>query len=44
MRKKILKEIKKKITNKKNVSPTSNYVRATDARNAAIKKAFGDNF
>tara|TARA_R100001443_G_scaffold99984_1_gene107228 strand:- start:62 stop:193 length:132 start_codon:yes stop_codon:yes gene_type:complete len=41
---KVLKAIKKKITNKKNISPTSKYVRAVDARNAAIKKAFGDNF
>tara|TARA_R100000750_G_C2288902_1_gene74112 strand:+ start:470 stop:613 length:144 start_codon:yes stop_codon:yes gene_type:complete len=44
LREKVLKKIKKKLTDKKNVSPVSRHVRAVDARNAAIKKAFGDNF
>tara|TARA_R100000231_G_scaffold6065_2_gene9114 strand:- start:914 stop:1057 length:144 start_codon:yes stop_codon:yes gene_type:complete len=44
LRRKVLAKVKKKLTNKKNVSPASRYVRAVDARNAAIKKAFGDNF
>ena len=41
---KILKKIKKKLTNKKNVSPVSKYVKAVDARNKAIEDAFNGNF
>ena len=41
---KILKNIKKKLTNKKNVSPVSKYVKAVDARNKAIEDAFNGNF
>tara|TARA_B100001093_G_scaffold85503_1_gene77206 strand:- start:39 stop:173 length:135 start_codon:yes stop_codon:yes gene_type:complete len=41
---KILKKIKKHITNKKNVSPISKYVRAVDARKKAVEEAFKGNF
>ena len=41
---KLLKKIKKFITKKENVSPTSKYVRGVDARNKAIQDAFGENF
>ena len=41
---KVLKKIKKYLTQKKNVSPTSKYVRAVDKRNQAIQDAFGENF
>ena len=44
LREKVLGKIKKKITNKKNVSPVSKYTRAVDARNKAIQDAFGGNF
>lgn len=44
MSKKILEKIKKRITKKENVSPTSKYVRAVDARNKAIEEAFKGNF
>ena len=40
----VLKKIKKYLSDKKNVSPTSKYVRAVDKRNEAIRKAFEDNF
>ena len=43
-KKTVLQKIKSKLTNKKNVSPTSKYVRAVDARNKAIQDAFGENF
>ena len=43
-KKTVLQKIKDKLTNKKNVSPTSKYVRAVDARNKAIQDAFGENF
>jgi hypothetical protein len=43
-KKPVLQKIKKKLTNKKNVSPASQYVRAVDARNKAIQDAFGENF
>ena len=41
---KVVGAIKKKLTDKKNVSPTSKYVRAVDKRNEAIRKAFEGNF
>lgn len=44
MPKKILEKIKKRITKKENVSPSSKYVRAVDARNKAIQEAFKGNF
>tara|TARA_R100000329_G_C7501368_1_gene176550 strand:- start:11 stop:169 length:159 start_codon:yes stop_codon:yes gene_type:complete len=40
----VLQRIKSKLTNPKNVSPTSKYVRAVDKRNQAIQDAFGENF
>ena len=40
----VLKKIKKYLSDKKNVSPTSKYVRAVDKRNEAIRKAFEGNF
>ena len=43
-KKTVLQKIKSKLTNKKNVSPVSKYVRAVDARNKAIQDAFGENF
>ena len=43
-KKTVLQRIKKKLTNKKNVSPVSNIVRAVDKRNKAIQDAFGENF
>ena len=39
-----LKKIKKFLTKKENVSPTSKYVRAIDKRNKAIQEAFKGNF
>ena len=42
--KKVLKKIKKYMTKKKNVSPTSKYIRAVDKRNKAIQDAFNGNF
>ena len=44
MPKNILEKIKKRITKKENVSPSSKYVRAVDARNKAIQEAFKGNF
>tara|TARA_B100000927_G_scaffold70252_1_gene55698 strand:+ start:588 stop:731 length:144 start_codon:yes stop_codon:yes gene_type:complete len=44
LRKKVLGKIKKKLTNKKNVSPASQHVRGVHARNKAIQDAFGGNF
>ena len=44
LREKVLGKIKKKLTNKKNVSPASRHVRAVDARNKAIQEAFKGNF
>ena len=41
---KVLKKIKKYLTKKENVSPTSKYVRGVDARNKAIQDALGENF
>ena len=40
----VLKKIKKYLSDKKNVSPTSKYIRAVDKRNEAIRKAFEGNF
>ena len=44
LREKVLGKIKKKLTNKKNVSPASVRTRAVDARNKAIQDAFEGNF
>ena len=41
---KVLKKIKDYLVNKKNVSPTSKYVRAVDKRNKVIEEAFKGNF
>tara|TARA_B100000927_G_scaffold236886_1_gene197615 strand:+ start:1811 stop:1954 length:144 start_codon:yes stop_codon:yes gene_type:complete len=41
---KVLGKIKRTLTNKKNKSPVSRFLRAADKRNKAIQDAFGGNF
>ena len=43
-KKTVLQKIKSKLTDKKNVSPVSNIVRAAEKRNKLIQDAFGENF